>query len=69
MGEERPVSKVRARRHEKGLLLVELAKAAKVAVGYLSMIENGYLPKREIRKRLAAALDTTVEELWPEVAL
>lgn len=68
MSDERPLSKVRARRQEQGLRLVDLAEQADIAVGYLSMIENGYLPKQRVRERIAEALDCTVDELWPEVA-
>lgn len=68
MSDDRPLSKVRARRQEQGLRLVDLAAAADIAVGYLSMIENGYLPKPKIRERVAAALGCETGDLWPEVA-
>ena len=68
MGEDRPVSKVRAARQQQGLRLVDLAEKANVAVGYLSMIENGYRPKLKVRERVAKALGSTVDELWPEAA-
>lgn len=67
MGEDRPVSKIREKRQAQDLRLVDLSEKASVAVGYLSMIENGYLPKPRVRERIAAALECTVDELWPEI--
>lgn len=60
----RPVSKVRQARLDAGLLLVEAAAKAELSIGYLSMIENGYLPKAKVRQRVAKALGTKPGRLW-----
>jgi transcriptional regulator with XRE-family HTH domain len=46
--------------------LEELAAATGRASGMLSMIEHGYLPKAATRQKIADALLTTPQELWPD---
>lgn len=48
------------------MLLVELAKAIGRSAAMLSMIEGGFCPKRATQVKIAAALSTTPEALWPE---
>jgi transcriptional regulator with XRE-family HTH domain len=64
---DRPASRVREARQAKDLLLTEAAQRCEVSIGYLSMIENGYIPKSDIRKRIAKALGCKVSALWPEL--
>ena len=65
MEDRYPDSPIRIARNRAGLLLVDAAAKANLSPGYLSMIENGYLPQRKIRERIAAALGSTTAELWP----
>jgi putative transcriptional regulator len=53
-------------RIEKGYKQYELARKAGVSRYYLNALENGRAknPSVQIMKNLAAALDTTVEELF-----
>lgn len=46
--------------------LEDLAEAIGKSISLCSNIEHGYLPKPATREKLAKALDTTVEELWPD---
>lgn len=45
----------------------ELAKCIRPGAGpMLSMIEGGFVPHYETQIKIAAALSTTPEALWPE---
>lgn len=66
MTRARDINPVRLRREELGLLLVELAHAIGRSPAMLSMVEGGYCPKRTSQVKIAAALATTPEALWPE---
>lgn len=46
--------------------LEDLAKAIGKSASMLSNVERGYLPKPATRQKIAEALDTTVQALWPE---
>jgi XRE family transcriptional regulator of biofilm formation len=56
---------LKARREEKGLTQVELAKRAKVTQTYIAKLESGDKknPSLEILQRLAKALGVPVTEL------
>jgi transcriptional regulator with XRE-family HTH domain len=64
----RPPSPVRNARKALGLRLIDVAGEADIAVGYMSMIENGYVPAEPLRRRIAAVLGTKPAKLWPGVA-
>lgn len=66
MTRARDVNQVRLRREELGLLLVELAQKIGRSPAMLSMVEGGYVCKRGTQIKIAAALSTTPEALWPE---
>ena len=58
--------RLRARRLALGLSQYDLAPAAEISVPYLSLLERGVNnPGNGVRMRLAAALGTTVEDLFP----
>lgn len=66
-------NRVRIRREEQGLLLIELAQRiadqtsnGRFSAASLSGIEHGFVPKRHRQVQIAAALSTTPEALWPE---
>ena len=61
--EDHPVHKARK---AKGLRLEDLAKLIGKSASMLSNVEHGMVPKPMSREKIAAALDTTVEELWPD---
>lgn len=50
----------------KGWILEDLSQAAGCSKPLLSNTQRGYLPKLATRERIAKALDTTPEKLWPE---
>ena len=59
---------VRRRRIERGLTLMGLAVKAGSVPSYLVFIEKyGHTPGVDLRDRLATALETTEEELWPDL--
>jgi ribosome-binding protein aMBF1 (putative translation factor) len=66
MTRARDVSLVRQRREEMGMLLKELADDIQRNAALVSMIEGGFVPRRPTQVKLAAALSTTPEALWPE---
>lgn len=57
---------VRRRREEQGMLLIELARRVDRSAALISMCEGGFVPKRGTQVKLAAALNTTPEALWPD---
>lgn len=66
MTRARDVNPVRIRREQQGLSLNELAAASKSHAAMLSMCEGGFVPQLKTQNRIAAALATTPEQLWPE---
>jgi len=59
-------NKLKEFREQAGLSQVELARMARMASPNLSAIENGRLaPWPKAKRRLARALKTTPEELFP----
>lgn len=66
MTRARDINPVRLRREEKGMLLIELAEKAEVHAAMLSMTEGGFCPQSDSRARIAEALETTPDQLWPE---
>ena len=66
MTKARDVNPLRMRREELGMLLTELAAKIERSAAMVSMCEGGYVPKRGTQVKLAAALSTTPEALWPE---
>jgi len=59
-------NKLKEFREQAGLSQVELARMTRIASPNLSAIENGRLaPWPKARRRLARALKTTPEELFP----
>ncbi len=65
MTRARDVNPIRVRREEQGMLLIELAQRIGRSAAMLSMVEGGYCPKRATQVKIAAALSTTPEALWP----
>ena len=59
-------SKLKVRRVEMGLKQKELAKMVNISIPYMAHLENGKAknPSIEIMKRIAAALETTPQELF-----
>lgn len=57
-----------AKRNENGdsWRLEDLAEAIGKSISMLSNVEHGFIPKPDTRVKIARALDTTVEALWPE---
>lgn len=46
--------------------LEDLAAAIGRSASMLSNVEHGFVPKPDTRQKIAAALNRTVEELWPD---
>ena len=59
-------SKLKVRRVEMGLKQKELAKMVNISIPYMANLESGKAknPSIEIMKRIAAALETTPQELF-----
>lgn len=66
MTRTRDMNRVRQRREELGLRLIDLAEALKRNAAFVSVMEGGFVPHEMRRKQVAVALQTTPEELWPE---
>lgn len=63
--ETRPTeSPLRRARRERGERLEDVARRAEISTSYLSMAERGLEVPPPVRARLAAALETTEEELF-----
>ena len=58
-------TRVKAARTARDERLVDVAERAGISVSYLSMIENGLVPKLDTRVKVAAALEEAETELWP----
>lgn len=56
---------LRLAREAKGLRLEDLAALIGKSASMLSNTERGFIPKPSTRQKIAAALDTTVQALWP----
>jgi DNA-binding XRE family transcriptional regulator len=63
-----PVGKrLRALRQQRELAIYGLAALSGVSPTTICAAEKwGYVPRSEVRERIAAALDVDVSELWPE---
>jgi len=60
---------LRIKRWQAGLKQYELAEMLDCSPPYLSMVENGRIEATEdFKKKAANALNTTVEELFPDKA-
>lgn len=59
-------NKVKERRIELGMTLKELAKEGGLPVSTLNDIERGSEPKVKTAQRIANALFTEINDLWPE---
>jgi transcriptional regulator with XRE-family HTH domain len=61
------MSRLEQRREEKGLSRAELARVARISVQYVWLLENADppTPGLSIARRLAEALEVTVDDLWP----
>lgn len=57
---------VRRAREAKGLRLEDLAKLVGKSASMLSNVEHFFLPKHATRVKIADALGTTPEALWPD---
>ena len=63
------MSRIRTLREAHHLTQEELAHAAKTTLAYVGYIERtGYRPGANLRARIAAALEVSEAEVWPEEA-
>jgi len=60
------MSKMKKLREQQGLRQIDLAKKADVSLTWLWALENSFQERisQEIKERVAAALETTVDELF-----
>lgn len=67
-GEVKGLNNIKVFRETAGLTVRALAEAAKVAVGYISTLENDTEsktnPTKEVMQRIATALEKTVPEVF-----
>jgi transcriptional regulator with XRE-family HTH domain len=66
MSRARDESLMLARRKQLGMHIEILASKSKCNKALISMTEGGYIPKLPTMIRIAAALETTPELLWPD---
>lgn len=59
-------NKVKVRRQMLGMTLEQIAKESGVPVSTLSEIERGREPGIKAAQKIAKALLTTTDELWPD---
>lgn len=62
----RDVNPVRLRREQLDMMLIELAKQSSCHAAMISMVEGGFVPGADSRARIAQALDTSPQALWPQ---
>jgi DNA-binding XRE family transcriptional regulator len=62
-----PPSPIELARRDRGWRQADLAEQAGVSRHTIALSERGYRPSEKSRLRIAAALDTTVVDLWPDV--
>jgi transcriptional regulator with XRE-family HTH domain len=62
------VSKIREMREKQGLRQIDLAKRADVSLTWLWVLENSLSQRvsREVKERVARALNCSYEEVFPE---
>lgn len=60
------MTRVRERRKQRGLSLLELALRSGVAPSTLSLVERGKRCTQETASRIAAVLNTEPRTLWPD---
>ncbi len=58
------MNRIKMIRIERNIKGCELARRANVTSAYLSMIENGRVPSRRVKNRIAKALCLPVKGLW-----
>jgi putative transcriptional regulator len=64
------MSNLRRMRKAHGMTVTDLQRASGVSHGHISDIENGKkVPGLAVAKRLAKALGTTVDELFPDISV
>ena len=66
MSRARDQNRVRRRREQLDMLLVELAKEIGRSPAFVSVMEGGFVPAESRRQQVATALATTPQALWPE---
>lgn len=66
MSRARDTNLVLARRKELGMHIMTLAKLSLTHASLISNVEGGFCPKPATMGRIAEALKTTPELLWPD---
>lgn len=66
MTRARDESRVRQRREQLGLRLIDLAAELGRNAAFVSNMEGGFVPSHDRRVQVATKLQTTAEDLWPE---
>lgn len=60
------MNNLRALRKAKGMALWGVAAKARASVAMLSAIEKwNYVPRCDVRERIASALGVSVDDIWP----
>jgi putative transcriptional regulator len=61
------LSKIRLARERKRLFQVELSALCGCSQQFISLVENGKrIPSKKLKNKIAAALETDVETIFPE---
>ena len=61
----RDTNPVKARREQQSMLMVELADKISKSPAMVSMVEGGFYPQASTQQKIAEALGSTREELFP----
>jgi len=60
------MNKLKLIRLERGIKARDLARRAAIDPSYVTRIENGREPSRQVKARIANALGQPIKALWPQ---
>lgn len=58
------MNQIKRIRLERRIKACELAKKAKIDPSYVCLIENGRIPSKKVRSRIASTLKLPIKDLW-----
>ena len=61
------MNKLREKRKERGLTIIQLSLGSKVSVGYIGQIEQGINPSQEVKAKLSSFLGLEIKDIFPNI--